>query len=155
MFSVPNAQGANPGTPVDAPYVVAISSTGTLTYTLPSQFNLTGINTYGEWRDSGRSNQDYTVAVSTDGTTFTALYTVAYDSQGGDNINTQVALTDTTGVLASNVKAVQFQFGTVEAGYVGYTEFALYGTSVPEPASVGLLTMVTLGLLARRHRPVR
>ena len=139
----------------DASNVVTVSDNGTITYQLPHLSNITAIDTLSEWRDTGRVNQDYTVQVSTDGVHFSPLAAVAYDGpfSGGD-VNTQVSLTSPLGPLASDVRAVQFVFGHVQNDYVGYTQLAIVGNPVPEPASVVLFGLGALGLIAvaRRRR---
>jgi hypothetical protein len=73
----------------------------------------------------------------------------------GNPSATRVRITDSTGVLATNVAAVRFTFdqpAAPEAGYTGYTEIDVFGTAVPEPASLGLAGVAAIGLLTRRCR---
>ena len=62
---------------------------------------------------------------------------------------------DALGLTIPGVNAIQFQTANnVQNGYVGYREFDLIGspTTAPEPASLGLLGVSVLSLLARRRK---
>ncbi len=114
------------------PDAVTITPNLTLTYSLdtvtfPGGFDLTGIETYTGWRDSGRDNQNYIVRYSTvqNPTTFIDLATVNFVPAVNSPTSGKVSLGG--GLLAVNVAAVQFQFTTVENGYVGYRELDVFG----------------------------
>lgn len=154
--------GGNPGN--NSLFATAGGGSGSgdfVTYTLdlaasPQGYNITGIDSYAGWNDSGRDQQFYTAAYSTvaDPGTFIPITTVNYNpAAGGDPVANRVSITDTTGTLATNVAAVRFDFdpGT-ENGYSGYTEFDVFGAPVPEPTALGLLGLGATGLLARRRR---
>jgi alpha-L-rhamnosidase len=107
-----------------------------ITYTLTgsaSGSTLTNIMVYGGWADAGRDQQAYTVYYSTLAapTNFTALATVNYNPSNAANAQsaTRVTMTAPTGVLATNVAAVKFNFTSPasENGYCGYNEIALFG----------------------------
>jgi hypothetical protein len=127
-----------------------------VTYTLPTASNLTSIAVYGGWQDGGRDEQSYDVLYSTAAApgTFLPLGSVDFNPQdpAGNPQVTRVTLTDDTGTLASNVAALRFDFTATENGYSGYAEIDVFGSPVPEPASLGLLGLGALGLLARRRR---
>jgi hypothetical protein len=125
----------------------------TVTYTLAAPSTITSIQTLGGWQDSGRDQQSYTVSYSTDGTTFTPLSTINFNPTNVPANRpdaTSVTLTS-PGDPLTNVVAVKFDFNGTENGYSGYDELAVYGTT-PEPASLGLVAVAGLGLLARRRR---
>ena len=107
------------------------------TGTVPFGYDLTSINTYAGWRDPGRSEQDYTVLYSTVNApnTFRVLDSVFAPAYGGYPSDTTAFLTSGTGILASNVAAIQFSFPTTQNGYVGYRELDVLGlpSSVPIP----------------------
>ncbi len=112
-------------------------------YTLPSATNgydLTNITVYGGWADSGRDQQAYTVYYSmvTAPATFIPLATVNYNPPIASGIQsaTRVTLTESAGVLASNVAAVKFDFTSPgsENGYCGYAGINVFGTPTLPPA---------------------
>ena len=111
------------------------------TGTNPLGYDLTNINTYAGWRDSGRSRQDYTVLYSTvsDPNTFHVLDNVSAPGYVGRPSDTAVFLTSSTGILASNVASIQFSFPSTQNGYVGYRELDVLGlpSSVPVPTKGG------------------
>jgi hypothetical protein len=141
--------------------------TGTfVTYTLdidanPLGFDITSINAYSGWNDSGRDQQLFAVSYSTvaDPATFLDLAqgnfnpTVPADTQSATRVT---VADDALAALASGVGMVRFDFTgppAPENGYVGYAELDVIGTpTVPEPATAGLLCAGALALLARRRR---
>ena len=111
-------------------------------YTLPvtaNGYGLTNITVYGGWRDSGRDQQAYTVSYSkvANPATFVTLGAVNYNPTNPAAVQsaTRATLTPASGVLATNVAAVKFDFTTPpsENGYVGYASIAVYGTPIPSP----------------------
>ena len=152
--------GGNPGNNS----LFATAGTGEqVTYSLnlaasPGGYNITGIDTYGGWNDSGRDQQLYTVAYSTVANpgTFTDITSVNFNPPDTSNPSaSRVQITDTTGTLATGVAAIRFTFdqpAAPENGYTGYTELDVFGTPVPEPTALGLAALGGAGLLARRRR---
>ena len=130
-----------------------ISDNTTLTYTLPTTSDVTEIESYTSWGDSGRAAQNYTLAYSTNfGQSYTALYTVSSTAGAYSNSGPDTVMVSLTGLL-SNATNIRFSFGSnVENGGVGYTEFVVYGTAIPEPRTWGYLAagLVGLGCFLRR-----
>jgi hypothetical protein len=148
VFGAANKDGA-PGE------VVTIQTGTTLTYLLdlasaPAGYDITGIDTYAGWNDTGRDAQDYTVQVAyyDDLNTFVGLADVGFNPGGGDPSNTFVSLENPLGgPMAFNVGAIRFLFGAQENGHVGFREIDVFGTaSVPEPASIAIWSLVGLSL---------
>lgn len=117
-------------------------------YTLPASVTghtLTKIMVYGGWSDAGRDQQAYTVSYSkvATPTTFVSLGAVNYNptNPGGVQSTTRATLTPANGILATNVAAVKFDFTTPtsENGWVGYSQFAVYGAPTPSSAPANLV----------------
>lgn len=106
-------------------------------------YDVTEIITLSGWPDAGRFQQGYSVSYSlvSDPTTFLSLHTVSAfptdpNNAGFGVLMAGVDLTSSTGVLATNVSAIQITFNSVANGWSGYHELAIYGvSSVPEPQS--------------------
>ncbi|RYD67244.1 MAG: DUF642 domain-containing protein, partial [Verrucomicrobiaceae bacterium] len=105
-------------------------------YTLPANANghtLTKIMVHGGWVDAGRDQQAYTVSYSKVATpnTFVTLRSVNNNpsNPSGVQSTTRATLTASSGVLATNVAAVKFDFTTPtsENGWAGYAQLAVYG----------------------------
>src|SRR6185437_15492040 len=105
-------------------------------YSLPASANgydITNIMTAGGWNDAGRDQQSYTInyATAANPTYFTPLATVNYNpgNQVGYSM-VRATITPATGVLASNVVALEFDMTTPagENGFSGYSEIAAYGS---------------------------
>ena len=120
-------------------YALTGSSTG---------YDLTNIVVYGGWGDNGRDQQAYTVYYSTVAapTNFIQLARVNLNPSIAREIQsaTRVTITSSTGVLASAVAAVKFDFTNPasENGYCGYGEITLFGT--PTPALPAILQAAPL-----------
>lgn len=95
----------------------------------PGGYNLTAFDSYATWGDSGRSNQNFTLQYSTvgDPATFVDIFTVNNVDSNVDKA-THTSLTDTTGVLASQVHSVRLVFNNQENGYVGLSEVKISAT---------------------------
>ena len=132
---------SNGGSPVttSSNYVTCGSgyaSGSSVIYTLTGSgtgYDLTNIVVYGGWGDNGRDQQAYTVYYSTMAapTNFVSLAIVNYNPLIADNIQsaTRVGIASTTGVLATNVAALKFDFTNPasENGYCGYAKITVFG----------------------------
>lgn len=126
----------------------------TIRFDLNGSYDIVAIRTYASW-DDGRSGQGYTVYIATSAnpTTFFALHTVAPFNNDDDTdlSSTMVALTSSSGILASDVVSIQFLFNGYQNGGTAFREFQVEG--IPEP-SVLLLAMTFVPFLLRRRRVI-
>jgi hypothetical protein len=130
------------------------SSAGqTVIYTLPhvaDGYNLTNLTVYGGWADNGRDQQAYTVyySTATAPSNFIQLAIVNYTPSIASDIQsaTVVTLTDSLGVLASNVAALKFDFASPPSdnGYCGYAAITVFGSLSLPPPPVVTSTISTL-----------
>ena len=120
-------------------------------YDLGASFDLAEIVIYGGWNDGGRDQQNLDILVSADNASFTSLgATLGGNSGAGDPISHRNSITDDSGTLASGVRFIKLEFGSVENGYVGYTEIDVF--AVPEPSTTALLGLGGLALILRRRK---
>lgn len=122
------------GAPGDKAATVTPNNGETVTFALFDAtalggYDITTIDSCCTWADSGRSNQNYTVQYSivSDSTNFITLAVVGNGDSPADR-STHTSLTDTTGILASEVHSVRIIFGSPfgqENGYVGMSEFVV------------------------------
>ncbi len=113
--------------PGNREYCIAITS-GTITYMLdtlksPAGYDITGLNSYSGWQDSGRVNQYYVISFRKAGSsTFGDAITNNYAFSMKE---TRVSVND---INLSGVDAVNLSFPTPQQnGGVGYKEFDLFG----------------------------
>jgi len=99
-------------------------------------YDVTNIQIAGGWNDNGRDSQYYTILYSTvsNPTIFLPLTSVAKNLLGygvSDSTVIRTTLTPATGVLASNVYAIEVDFQYpqgVPNGYSGYNEISVFGS---------------------------
>ena len=137
--------------------MVLFHNGSSITYLLPTSsagYTISSIDTFTGWRDTGRVEQDYTVsfAFASNPTNFINEFTVNADVTSGNDMKVSTA-NSTGAALGTNVVGIRFNFATTQNGYVGYRELDVIGAaSVPEPASIFLLGLGALGLLATTRR---
>ena len=101
------------------------------------------------------ANQSFDILYSTVSAplTFLPLATISYQPFAANDVNsgsTMVTLTNTTGVLATSVAALQLNIPTPNGQTGVYREFDVFGAAIPEPSLFALLGLG--GLLLRRGK---
>jgi hypothetical protein len=127
-----------------------------VTFDLGSLHDLTRVDVFTGWNDSGRDDSSFNLLVSPDNVTFTAIaaYLKPADNTGafGTPVTNLHRITDDgAGNIASAVRYVQLQFTDADNGYAGLLEVDVIGSPVPEPSVVLLGGWGLLGLLRRRR----
>lgn len=124
----------------------------------PLGYDIISVQTISGWPDN-RTRQSYELLVSQVGNPgFVSLGTFVLDAPSAIESNsTRIVLTDSSGVIATKVDAVQFHFlftGGIEAGYRELDVLGLPTAGVPEPcgASLFVLGLVGVARFARRKR---
>lgn len=110
-------------------------------------YDITKIQSIAGWQNSTFSAQIFSLSVQTlaSGDTWLQIGTGSFDnasSPGNGNFSTETVLTDTTGTIASGVKALKFNFAQpVASGGTVLRELDVFGTAtvVPEPSAATLL----------------
>jgi len=118
-------------------------------------YDITEIQSIAAWQNLGLSNQNYNVLVKYVGDAgFTALTTVTYQPFTSGGGSTKVNVTDDTGVLASGIEAIKFDFLATDGnGSSVYREIDVLGSAaVPEPTTTALLALGGLALILRRRK---
>ncbi len=108
-------------------------------------YNLTNIQIAGGWNDNGRDSQYYTILYSTvsNPSLFLPLTSITKNLSGygvNDSTTIRTTLTPATGVLASNVYAIEVDFQYpqgVPNGYSGYSEISVFGSPSATPPPAG------------------
>ncbi|GAA5125201.1 autotransporter-associated beta strand repeat-containing protein [Luteolibacter yonseiensis] len=96
-------------------------------------YNLTSIDTYAAWANSGRDDQNYKVSYSTaeDPTVWIPIQTISNQTLPPVNA-THTRIASTAGnVLGTHVGALRFDFAGQENSWVGFREFIALGSPVP------------------------
>ena len=112
----------------------SIGNNTSLTYTLPASsqgFNISNINLFSNWDDQGRSqitvsNISYSTVSSP--AVFIPIGNTAVNSNPGSS--NEVSFSASGGVMATNVYAIQINFGPQNNSWTGYGEMEVLGNAV-------------------------
>ncbi|MCW1886308.1 PEP-CTERM sorting domain-containing protein [Luteolibacter flavescens] len=161
--SITTVYGGVPDATAHAAYGVVNGTVGTsnidtfVTYDLGSLFNLTEVNVFTGWNDSGRDDSSFNLLVSVDGITFSLIAGYAKGPDDTGTYTTPVTnrhsiVDDGGAAIATGVRFVQLQFTDSDNGHAGMLEVDVFGAAVPEPGAALLVGLGGLAAMARRRR---
>ena len=93
-------------------------------------YNISSIDTYCAWANSGRDNQNMAISYSTVAAPSTFIPLGNAVLRTGSDSATHIRLDPASGFIATGVAAIKFDTGHQENGYVGLREFIALGTAV-------------------------
>lgn len=151
------AEGGLGGNDVDHAGYGTVNNGDTIIFDLGGLFNLTQIDVFAGWNDSGRDEFSFDLLVSYDDVNYStiATYTKGPDNTGDFTtpITSRITILDNGGAdIASNVRYVRLDIVDADNGYAGMAEFDVFGTPIPEPTSLALLAFGGLAMVIRRRR---
>lgn len=115
-------------------------------------YDISSIESFGGWNDSGRDRQLFKLSYSLVGSAdFTFLGALDSNPAAGGEPSAVRGVFDTALTGVDGIR-IDF-FGGQENTYAGYGEFDVVGSpTVPEPGALGASLLAAAGLLARRRR---
>ena len=129
-----------------------------LVFKLDAKYKINRIDSFTMWT-ADRIGQKYDLYTSTDGgTTWTTAALASVNVAGVIDYDPAVymlrgvSVTDSTGVLASGVNALKFQFSDASPGRPIYADIAAYGTAIPEPSTMVMAALGLIGLICYAWR---
>ena len=145
------------GDAVDHAAYATAPTNSLLTYNLGGLYDLSQVDIYGGWNDSGRDALSFDLQVSADDALYTTIasYTKGPDDTGQITVpvtNLYSVVDDGGANIASAVQYVRVSVTDADNGYVGIAEVDVFGTRVPEPTSVALVAFTCLATIASQRR---
>ncbi|QDU55902.1 discoidin domain-containing protein [Aeoliella mucimassa] len=109
-----------------------ISTGGSVTYDLGSVYELSQVDIFFGWNDSGRDDTSFTLRSSVDGETYTTITSVSkMENQGGGDPVTNLynIVDDASGAIAPFARYLQLSSIDADNGYAGLLEIDAFGTA--------------------------
>ena len=144
----------HPSWTLDAAFDVSINTQG---------YNITEINTISGWAwDYVDQKYNLSYSTVTNPSSYISLGTFTLnDTSGRTAKSLKIALTDTSGTIATNVAKLRFDFQKAGGLYnnpTAYTEIQAFGTpatqAVPEPSTYALFGIGAMALIVAYRRKV-
>jgi hypothetical protein len=127
-----------------------------VTYDFGGFYNISQIDVYLGWNDSGRDDSSFNILVSADNIGYSQIgaYTKPADNTGAFTTpvtNLHRVIDDGSANIAEDIRYVQLQFTDADNGFAGLTEVDVMGTAVPEPSVPALFGLAGLLAFIRRR----
>lgn len=149
--------GGNAGDDIDHAAYASVNTNDLVTYNLGGLYNLSQVDVFSAWNDSGRDDFSFNLLVSADGVSFSqiATYLKLVENNTGqinEPITSLHSIADDGGAdIASAVQYVQISAFNADNGWAGIAEVDVFGVQVPEPSGVALLGLVCFAAMGMRR----
>jgi hypothetical protein len=145
------------GDAVDHATYGSVTNDTNATIDLGGFYDLSKVDVYAGWNDSGRDLFSFDLMVSADDTTYTTLATFL---KGSDNtgqittpVTTLISITDDAGDLASGARYVRLRIFDTDNGTAGIVEIDVFGDGVvPEPTTIVAASVACFAAASRSSR---
>ncbi len=151
--------GGNAGDAIDHAGYASVNSGDLVTYNLGGLYNLSQVDVFSGWNDSGRDDFSFNLLVSSDGVAFSQIATylkLVENNTGAINepITSLHSIADDGGAdIASAVQYVQISVFNADNNWAGIAEVDVFGSRVvPEPSSISLLGLVCFAAMGIRRK---
>jgi hypothetical protein len=156
LVTVYNEPGPS-GDAIDHAAYGSVTNDTNATFDLGGWYDLSKVDVYAGWNDSGRDLFSFDLLVSADDTTYATLATFL---KGSDNtgqittpITTLISITDDAGDLASDARYVRLRIFDTDNGAAAIVEFDVFGDGVvPEPTAIVAAGVACFAAAARSSR---
>lgn len=145
------------GDAVDHAGYGTVGPNGDATFDLGGFYNLSQVDVFAGWNDSGRDAISFELQVSADDAVYSliASYTKGPDDTGQITVpvTNLYSIADDGGAdIASAVRYVRLHVTDADNGHAGVVEVDIFGTQVPEPSTCLLAGLALLGCAKLRRR---
>jgi hypothetical protein len=156
LATVYNESGPG-GDAIDHAAYGSVTNDTNATIDLGSLYDLSKVDVYAGWNDSGRDLFSFDLLVSADDTTYATLATFL---KGSDNtgqittpVTTLISFTDDVGDLASGARYVRLRIFDTDNGAAAIVELDVFGAgAVPEPTSIVAAGVACFAAASRSSR---
>ncbi|MCA9236924.1 MAG: PEP-CTERM sorting domain-containing protein [Planctomycetales bacterium] len=135
----------------------SVTNNTNATFDLGGLANISKVDVYAGWNDSGRDDFGFDLQVSVDGVSYSTL--ANFPDPANDTGQITVPITtlhsitdDGAADIATGVRYVRLHINGADNGAAGIVEVDVFGARVPEPSTFGLAGLALLACAKLRRR---